>query len=628
MKSVIKTKLYNQDGSSLSFVLIIGLILMLLVASLIAVANSNLSFTQESVESRQGYIDAKSVIEFGKVEISSRITKLKDKEEQIGKETDTARLATLKNERTALITALAATFSVYGVVEDVTGNLVPDSLSFSAGSYNGSTRKVLGVCTVTPTTLSSGVTKFAFDLETQNLRRALNYKIDFNYAAKSVSYWHSTSVVPVPKPNDATIGTWIKTNINKTESWLLGLVTRSVFVKTVNPSYTYETAYLTALTVLLEVTLNANDAKIAGMSLNVGKDDAGFGWPESGLLGLPASINLNLKAKNLYFSDPLPTSAKNATFNMTAENIIFPGDLIIGDGQTLNLTCDNLWVGGNIVLGYQSELTVTGTAGKTANQMVVGGSIIKTGLTDGSHRGDVNISNLYYFEAGGLDIDNNQNNDFKIAAKTVLIKGNMTIEGKGWSDTMVSAITSPVQITTQYFECTGKTTIARYGNPSTPIAITADSGVLNVRFTGGYDQQYAHVDIDGSSTVVFGKSFYLRSNGIDYMSRIVWSHLYVEGGDVYIEGSADNSIQMSDQSFLYGISAGKSAIKIYNQTKINYLGSNVTVAPGSYNTRVEYISSNNNTYYAGILIPSYLTRFGDYPASAAGTAEVGVEKYY
>lgn len=604
MKSEIKMKLNNEDGSSLSFVLIIGLILMLMVASLIAVANSNITFTQESVETRQGYIDAKSVIEFGKVEISSRITALKDKEKEIENETDKAHLVTLKSERAALITALSATFSVYGVVENLTGNLAAESLSFSPGNYNGTARIALGVCTVTPTTLSSGVTKFAFDLETQNLRRPLNYKIDFDYAEKSVSYWHATTYVPVTKPTDATVGNWLKTNIAKSGN--------KVFLKIANPDYYKETS---------SNILNVNDDTISKLSLNIGKDDAGFGWINS--------KTLNLKANSIYLKDKPPTSTTGAVFNMTAENIVIPGDLTIGDGQTLNLTCDNLWVDGNIVLGFQSKLKVTGTSGKTANQMVVGGTITKTGLTDGSKQGDINISNLAYFESGGLDIDNNQVNDFKLSAKTIVIKGNVTIEGKGWSDTMVSQITKPVEITTQYFECTGKTTIANYGNPSTPIAFTADSGILNVRFAGGFDQRMAHVDIDGSSTVVFGTSLYLKSNGIDRYSKIVWSHLYVEGGDVYLEGSSDNSIQMSDQSLLYGISAGSSAINVYNQTKINYLGSNVTVAPGSYNARVAYIRSNDKTYYAGILIPSYITRFGDYPANTtSGTAEIGAEEYY
>lgn len=612
MKSEIKKKVNNEEGSSLSFVLIIGLILMLMVASLLAVANSGITFTQESVETRQGYIDAKSVIEFGKVEISSRINALKDKEEEIENETDKGRLVILKNERAALITALSTTFSVYGVVdEDITGNLEQESLSFSTGNYNGAARIVLGVCTVTPTTLSSGATKFTFDLKTQNLRRPLNYKIDFDYAEKTSNYWHATTYVPATKPTDATVSNWVKTNIYYETMGNSNSNSYKMWLQTTDPAYTYWGTK----------TLDADDNKISGMSLNIGKDDAGFGWIDS--------KTLNLKAKNIYLTDTPPTSTTGAVFNMTAENIVIPGDLTIGNGETLNLTCNHLWVGGNITLGFQSELNVTGTSGKSDNQMVVGGSIIKSGLTDGSHRGDVNISNLAYFESAGLDIDNNQINDFKIGAKTVVIKGDVTIDGKGWSDTMVSQITKPVEITTQYFECAGKTTIANYGNPSTPIAFTADSGIMNVKFAGGYDQRLAHVDIDGSNTVVFGTSLYLKSNGIDRYSSLVWSHLYVEGGDVYLEGSADTSIQMSDQSLLYGISAGSSAINIYNQTKINYIGSNVTIAAGSYSGRLAYLRSNDKTYYAGIVIPSYLTRFGDYPANtSSGTAEIGAEEYY
>ena len=79
----IKEKLKNQQGSSLAFVLIIGMIIMIMVASLLAVANSDFTFTQETVESRQAYIDAKSVIEFGKIEINERMKTLEAKNQEL-----------------------------------------------------------------------------------------------------------------------------------------------------------------------------------------------------------------------------------------------------------------------------------------------------------------------------------------------------------------------------------------------------------------------------------------------------------------------------------------------------------------------------------------------------------------
>lgn len=73
MKLRTKEAIKNNNGSALAFVLIISMVLMVMVGSLLAVSNSGLFFTQESVESRKAYIDAKSVIEFGKIHINEKI---------------------------------------------------------------------------------------------------------------------------------------------------------------------------------------------------------------------------------------------------------------------------------------------------------------------------------------------------------------------------------------------------------------------------------------------------------------------------------------------------------------------------------------------------------------------------
>ena len=80
----IKEILKEQKGSSLAFVIIIGVIIMIMGVSLLAVANSDFTFTQQTVESRQAYIDAKSVIEFGKIEINKRMKWLDEKNKELG----------------------------------------------------------------------------------------------------------------------------------------------------------------------------------------------------------------------------------------------------------------------------------------------------------------------------------------------------------------------------------------------------------------------------------------------------------------------------------------------------------------------------------------------------------------
>ena len=84
MSVKIKEILKEQKGSSLAFVIIIGVIIMIMVVSLLTVANSDFTFTQQTVESRQAYIDAKSVIEFGKIEINKRMKWLDEKNKELG----------------------------------------------------------------------------------------------------------------------------------------------------------------------------------------------------------------------------------------------------------------------------------------------------------------------------------------------------------------------------------------------------------------------------------------------------------------------------------------------------------------------------------------------------------------
>ena len=363
MNDKIRQGMKNSRGSSLAFVLIISMVLMIMVASIMTVANSDFTFTQKTVESRQAYIDAKSVIEFGKVEIYRRMTALKKIDELIKGEKDPAILLSYKNQRTALIGTLANTFTIYGVKDSVTENLKIETLSLSPTPtpVDGKVKDPLGIGTVAPPVADSTITQYAFDIKTQNLRRKLDYNVDFNY-----------SDVPVVKPAEAS---WLKTDIytdkdnsnGNDKSYGEG----RVGIKIVGQNDVLEHKVLTV--------------NVPNLSLNIGKDDTasntGFKWLNF--------RTLNLTANNIYLTDPLPTTQtdgspfgksndnKITSFNMTATNIIFPGELTIGDNVTLNLTCDNLWVGGNITLGTNSILTVTGTTGKTTNQMIVEGQIIR-----------------------------------------------------------------------------------------------------------------------------------------------------------------------------------------------------------------------------------------------------------
>jgi len=136
MRIKVSEKLSNKRGSSLAFVLIIGMVIMILVSALLLVANGQFTFTQETLESRQAYIDAKSVIEYGKIEINSRTTALnnintlltglyREYKTEMEKPTPNpgiinplkTKIAAAETRRIELINALSSEFVIYGNVK-------------------------------------------------------------------------------------------------------------------------------------------------------------------------------------------------------------------------------------------------------------------------------------------------------------------------------------------------------------------------------------------------------------------------------------------------------------------------------------------------------------------------------
>ncbi|MFZ2538243.1 MAG: hypothetical protein WAX04_05030 [Oscillospiraceae bacterium] len=59
-------KLKSKRGIALSYVIVITAVLLILASALFSVAKFNLDYTQNSLEGRQAYLDAKSAIEYGK----------------------------------------------------------------------------------------------------------------------------------------------------------------------------------------------------------------------------------------------------------------------------------------------------------------------------------------------------------------------------------------------------------------------------------------------------------------------------------------------------------------------------------------------------------------------------------
>lgn len=209
----IKEKLNNEKGSSLAFVLIIGMIIMIMVASLLAVANSDFTFTQETVESRQAYIDAKSVIEYGKIEINKREERLSIAYDALvaALNDETSTTAEINQIKQAILDLEREVTTIYGDEKNVA-----DTLAFS----NGGTSTVVGkvfvekIPTIVGTTDTS---QYVFKVETENLRRKLDYQVDYDYVVTTTPGSGGGTFVEPTKPTVPTMPTIPTTNIS---GWL------------------------------------------------------------------------------------------------------------------------------------------------------------------------------------------------------------------------------------------------------------------------------------------------------------------------------------------------------------------------------------------------------------------------
>ena len=387
MKIGISEKVKNEKGSSLAFVLIIGMIIMIMVASLLAVANSGLTFTQQSVESRQAYIDAKSVIEFGKIEIKARKEWLEVKNSELK--------VLYQNLAAAKSSAAAASIQrdIDALSNEINSHMTAPYYIGSSGAENNvalnlkevaTATDALGVLEVTPTQASeTNLMNFKFKIDTQNLRRDLNYEVGLDYQAANLSEANGN----IPKIPDDASDAWLDTKIVPKEN--KGEI-QCVIQKSGN-----QKAYD-----LVSDTLTVH---VPDDSLDVGKDKANandnnikFGWLQE--------KKLDLLAKNICFSAPFPTAAASVyksqftiqaadelrfkqdyiqssnaglTNTLAAENIVFEKNLVINNNDKLVITCKNLWINGDVLVnalnGTNSSVTIN------ADNIIVGDYTKNTG---------------------------------------------------------------------------------------------------------------------------------------------------------------------------------------------------------------------------------------------------------
>ncbi|MBK5244466.1 MAG: hypothetical protein JJE18_05495 [Eubacteriaceae bacterium] len=362
MNNRINQGIENNKGSTLSFVLIISMVLMVMVASIMTVANSGFTFTQETVESRQAYIDAKSVIEFGKVQINSRMKALDEKNNKIAAEANLGHSTTvLEEERAVIINELVGPFKIYGDKSNVTETLSDEDIS--------ATDDIILLGQVDKT-----IDQYKFTITTKELRRKLDYQVDYTYVPTIVT----PGIEPLTPPGLPIIPQYNTSGYLKTQIKNSG-GTVSANIQSQGEDKPEENGVLTL--------------SYPELNIDISKK---FDWINQ--------KKLDLTANNICVTLPLPTDGVNgASFFMTAirnagnpgqirfeenynqvnenkntlnaDNIVFMGDLVIDESSYLEINCVNLWVKGNISIKTNLTAPAAFINRITATNIIVGGKL-------------------------------------------------------------------------------------------------------------------------------------------------------------------------------------------------------------------------------------------------------------
>lgn len=542
----------NQNGNALPFVIVIGLILMLLVASLMSIAIGGINFTQSSVESRQAYIDAKSVTEYGRVMIEKKIIEItnspvidRDAPNQTGE----------------------VLFYINGV--GFNNGQRPDSLTpITFETSNTWGPSTIGVCKWTwektnveylngDINQKKATTNYTIIIETEGLRRSLNYRLPFTYEVKTVTGGANppTPGEPTIKPtnveteilighkglechiNGFGIGTkhekddvleivpnnhFNELNINITrfeflQNKLLVLAANQLLISTAMPN-TYNASYkIGQKGGEFETQLIAFKSGYApgGSSENIlrAKDIT-----INGNLDLGYGSTLDIDCDNLYITGDVKLSTQTSVNKIKAKNIVINGNLYLSHATKLTIDCPNVWMGsltsgattpelqmnnikylktGAMNVNDKMKLTIVGASGNENNQVEVGS------LKGTSNGQKISIMGIDSFNCLGNFTQKCSEGGFvNIQSKVVKIAGDLTLSEIGDTNS---------RFLTNYFICGGNTnfTLIKDG------FFIGDSGIATscIKFAGNYHQVESQIKLYGSQIISFNGNVQLGTSG-------------------------------------------------------------------------------------------------------------------
>lgn len=569
MKKKVVELFKNADGNALPFVIIIGVILMLLVVSMMTIAIGGINFTQISLESRQAYIDAKSVTEYGRVLIEKKIAESK---------------SVPLTDRDSANTTGDVLYYINGLRPSPTEPMVFSESSSLTGTTIGVVKLKWDKTSITGDADDKiATTEYTAFVESQGLRRKLNYEIPFTYVVET----KKTGTIPEP-PNDPKVfpsnkDTEIRIGHKGLECFLLGEGDGSPYEKNnvldVVPNNDNKFSKLNVNITRFEflqskkLILAANQVEISVPMPNVYNPIYHIGrktgdtfdtkwiyfkdgytpdkgdWNSSdnvlrakdikinGNINLGYGSTLDIECENLIVTGNVDLSTQTAANKIKAKNIVINGNLNLFDRTKLTIDCPNVWLGsltsgattpelqmnnvkyfkaGAMNVNHDMKLTIVGAAGNGNNQVEVGS------LEGTSNAQKISISGIYLFNCLGNFTQKCSEGGFvNIQSKIIKIGGDLTLSEIRDANS---------RFLTNYFLCGGNTNF----NLITGGFFIGDSGIATscVKFVGTYSQVESQVDLYGSQMIFFNGNVQMGASGGNRSFR-----LQLKSDNIYFQGS-------------------------------------------------------------------------------------------
>lgn len=509
----LKEILKNNTGSSLPFVLMISLIITMLIGILSMVAVGGVQYTQRTVEDRQAYLDAKSVIEFARIEITEDFDKLK-----ADYEFNRDKAGYVRPEGGVL-------FYVYGSPRTSSSDTL-QLRRVNVGDTGNAGEELFGTAELIEDFSDSDATAgnpldYHFEVTTENLGRQLNYKTGFSYTYKETAgtgggTGSNLTKIAVPTlPELQELGMPKLSDAPNSSGWPLGNV-----IFTWNSSVTKkEDLYYSSTSSSADI----HGTKESGnWVLNVPKSGSDLILRYSS--DWTSNIKLAFQASNL--ETPSLPSSNNCQYQYDVTGTLYiNGDLTISDGSKVIINANKVIVKGGITVKSGGVLTITAKEGVYVNNDVD----IQSGNTTAN---TISAKNIYI--GGSLKTSSGSQTQIVVSATNICINGNISL----LANQSISKLTA-------------ETLVVKNNLPGSTNAIECSSASETL-FECSKLWLNGPVDVKSTSAkIAFNRLYYFECKGVNLGSatKFEFNGVNDSGNRVFIDGSLSVSSALADVKF-------------------------------------------------------------------------------